>query len=92
LLWRGIVAVGVVRCASTVDDRGNPPSPESLTLEAAQMSQDRADLERVIRCDWGNVPGAMRVNFLRWTPFGPRGGCVGGEWQVRLLYDVCACS
>ena len=89
LLWEVQLAVGTVRCAATVDDQGNAPPAQNLTLDAELMLQDRADLEEAIRCCMSEQ--ATRLQIIRWDPLGPQGGCVGGEWQFTTILELCAC-
>lgn len=84
--------VGIVRCAATVDDNGTAPDPAELTAEATGMNRDASILLSAIQCC--ALPGlsAQAVRIIRWTPTGPQGGCVGGEWEIIIGIDDCGCS
>lgn len=84
--WTVQLGVGIVRCVSTVDDRGNAPTAAKLTAEAAQMVADMAAIQNALLCtDLGAVTDAVvQVQLGEWTPSGPNGGCAGGEWAVTL--------
>jgi hypothetical protein len=72
------LAIGVIRCAASLDDDGNPPSAETLNAESAQMVCDMAALLRALECcDTDDE----RTTIDTWTPLGPAGGCAGGEWS-----------
>lgn len=76
--WDVLLGLGIIRCVSTVDDRGIAPPAASLTSEAAQMVSDLEALESVV---------AEHKN-QRWIPLGPQGGCAGGEWSFEAR-GVC---
>lgn len=85
LYWNLTVGVGVIRCASTVNDNGVAPTAATITTEALQMTQDQADLMQAIQCC--SVVRAMGP----WSASGPMGGCAGGEWTAILKIDNCPC-
>lgn len=70
------VGVGIVRCAHTLDDQGNPPPADALTTEAHQAVLDMEALRAAAVCCVNS-----RLQLVRWTPLGG-GGCVGGEWDL----------
>lgn len=83
--------VGILRCAATVDDHGNPPPASRLTFEAEQVQRDRAIVDEAIRCCFlaDAEPGTYSVGL--WTPLGPSGGCVGGSRNVTVAVRACGC-
>lgn len=85
------LAVGVLRCASTVDEGGDPPSGQTLTLEAAKVSRDRTLLHDAVLCQWPAdlLPGGLQLRG--WRPLGPQGGCVGGLLEISVAVDACDC-
>ena len=91
LMWDVTVLVGVVRCATVVDDRGGAPSVSVMTAEAEQILADADAIRKAVACC--AIPAGMKVRFVRWTGLGPEGGCAGGAWElsVRLLND-CDCG
>lgn len=86
------IGLGVIRCAHTVDDNGNPPTPAEVTADASEMLDDMSALLDVIVCQVPGVSGVMQVKLDRWQPQGVEGGCHGGEWGAYLAIDPCLCS
>ncbi len=93
LMWRATIGVGVLRCAATLSDNGDPPPPSVLTAETLQMTADMSALSEAVSCTVPRtVQGLMRVPQVQsWTPLGPEGGCVGGEWTITALVNTCQC-
>ena len=89
LMWAATIGIGALRCAATLDDQGNAPTPAQLTADTHQMTADAAALSQAIQCCL--TPQVNRATILRWDPLGPSGGCVGGEWTVTVLTDNCPC-
>lgn len=89
LMWEATIGVGVLRCASMVDDAGQAPAPATLTAEALQVVQDMADVAAALQCCV--APQAEKLTMGMWTPLGPEGGCVGGEWTAAVLVSNCPC-
>lgn len=87
IYYNVILAMGIVRCAATVDDNGVAPSAATITAEAHQMTQDMHDLMQAIQCC---PPKPMPV-MGGWSPTGPLGGCAGGEWTFTIKMDNCGC-
>ena len=76
------LAVGVLRCAHTIDDAGNAPSASTITDDAGKVSRDRAILrDAIIGPYFGDLEPGDAV-LRTWSPLGPSGGCVGGEWTL----------
>lgn len=83
------VAIGVMRCAHTVNDQGIPPTVEELNCDTYDTLRDRFDVMKALVC---RVPGIRGVSALRiedWMLQGPQGGCVGGEITIRFNVDAC---
>ena len=89
--WDAGIEVGVLRCASVVDDRGNAPSASRLTAEAQSTARDMWNLAEAIRCYFADVPTVVHVDLGTWTPLGAEGGCVGGTWTATVRLAACAC-
>jgi len=85
LYWNVIVAVGVIRCAHSLNDDGSAPPATLVSQDGQQMLDDLAALQEVILCH----PRTKAIQ--RWTPLGPQGGCHGGEWQFVISVDTCGC-
>ncbi len=84
------IAVGVIRCAHTIDDDGNPPSAAEMTADALGTTADMTILLDAIQCCFG--PQQKHFKVSNWTPQGVRGGCVGGEWNLYVAVGPCACQ
>lgn len=88
------VTVTVLRCAPTVDSRGNPPSCETLGAAAEIWAWDvEAIRAAVVCCLTGLVfDGTVENWTLRATdPAGPEGGCVGSTTTLTVGLLSCAC-
>lgn len=73
--WTVTAAVGVLRCAAVLDDRGVAPRPSAITANGYEMSADMLAILGVLACS------TKLSEVLRWEPLGVEGGCHGGEWQ-----------
>jgi hypothetical protein len=83
-----LIGVGVLRCASTLDINGNPPTPEVITDEAELNTSDMSIVYSVLvnhNPDWAN----NLVVLDTWNPLTPEGGCSGGEWQAWIDIAIC---
>jgi hypothetical protein len=90
LTWTATIGLGILRCSSTISDRGEIASAEVVSMETLQMLADEAALcEAIYCCD------ALPLNkfvVTRWDPLGPEGGCVGGEWTMTMQVNNYGCS
>lgn len=68
------VAMGLLRCAATVDSRGNPPTPAQIGADGLEMTADIATMAHVLQAN------DRTRDIVRWLPLGPQGGMHGGEW------------
>lgn len=80
--WTATIGLGIVRCAATLDSRGNPPSAENMSADTVLQNLDAHLLSGVFAC-FSHV-----TRVTRWRPVGPRGGCVGGEWTGQVRYGI----
>ena len=75
------LAVGVLRCASTIDSRGRPPSAQRIADDGLMQADDLQSLKDAIL-------GRDETRALgTWTPIPNEGGCVGGEWLFSVRVD-----
>lgn len=82
LMRVALCAVGVIRCAHTLDSDGRPPTAAEMTGDTKATLRDAEALWDTLVCEVKpEVPGLI---VGAWTPLGPQGGCVGGEWQFYL--------
>lgn len=86
------IGLGMIRCAATVDDDGNAPTPAAVSENANTMLDDMATLLDVLVCDAPKIPGVLALKVDRWVPQGVQGGCHGGEWGAFLAMDPCLCQ
>lgn len=83
------LGLGVIRCAHTVDNHGRPPTGEQMTSDAAGTYDDLGLLLEVITQVIAAHKAFPKVVVGSWTPLGPSGGCVGGEWTLYAALDPC---
>lgn len=84
--------VGVLRCAHTLDDQGNPPTVEQVTADAEKVARDRTLIRDAILCDAGPRLDVGGYRLGGWVPLGPQGGCVGGQWTLTIALPSCPCE
>ena len=84
--WTVTAAIGVLRCAYVVNDRGQAPTPSQITSDGAAALADAADLLQVVLCH----PSTASVQG--WTPLGVEGGCHGGEVLFTFMIARCSCG
>lgn len=78
-LWVHSIQMGVVRCAATINDAGQPPSATQVTDDALEAYQDLRQLKQAIL----NVEHTETIGS--WNPLGVTGGCHGGEWSFTVV-------
>lgn len=83
--WIATVALGVIRCAYSLNEDGTVPSPAQITSDGQQMLDDMVVLQQVVLCN----PNTWEIQG--WTPSGPLGGCHGGEWVFTVKFQTCQC-
>lgn len=83
------LGLGIIRCAHVVDDHGNAPSAEEMTGDTLGTLDDMGLLLDVLTCLVPATKGIARTSINAWTPQGPQGGCVGGEWTFWVGIDPC---
>ena len=76
--WRYRLAMGVTRCAATINDQGAPPTPDQLAVDTSTMLDDMDAVRAAIESH------ADTLELTSWAPLGPTGGCHGGEWQFQV--------
>lgn len=80
------LGLGVVRCAATLNDQGQAPSPKQINDDNQQMLLDMSELQSVMLCS------PHTYDVLRWQPLGVTGGCHGGEWTFTVRVNANACG
>ena len=78
------LVVGILRCAPTLNDQGEAPSPERLTESAAQVYEDAYAVVQGVLCCL--VPTSKARPFVMGIqrPVGPQGGCCGSELRLTV--------
>lgn len=84
--WIVDIGIGVVRCAATVNNNGEPPNARQVSADGDQMSQDMSDLAAMLRCH------ERTYEVSEWTALENQGGCHGGEWRFTARVDVAPCD
>lgn len=79
--WQVNLALGVIRCISTLDSRGRPPRAKDVTEDGLYQIGDIQALADVIE---GNIHTRA---FQQWNPLPPQGGFAGGEWLFNVRMD-----
>lgn len=85
LYWDLQLAVGVLRCVATVNDRGQFPTGPQITDDGHRFGTDAADLLQAVVC----APYTRTVVGV--TPLGPLGGCAGSEVVFTVRVNACSC-
>lgn len=83
-----LMEVGVLRCAQTMNEAGDTPSPEDLTALAELIVGDMSTMYSVLTGhtpDYANFPLVLDT----YTPIDVEGGCAGGTWQFWADVAVC---
>lgn len=93
-LWdyTATLQVGVLRCASSVNDQGQAPGAGVLDDEATKTFLDAALMREAITCCFGAALDKGDWEIGDYAAVGPEGGCVGGTTQVRVNFYDCRCS
>jgi hypothetical protein len=73
------IEVGVMRCAPSFDGTDLPGVDEWLEATRLHLA-DQAAMLRAIRCCFDN--GDREVVIGTFTPMGPAGGVLGGNWNI----------
>jgi hypothetical protein len=76
------ITVGALRCAPVASDTGELPNEQDMAEAWLAVVADMGAMHQAVRCC------GFRDYYLEgYTPLGPTGGCVGGEWMVTVLLD-----
>jgi hypothetical protein len=86
-IFEATVKVGILRCALTQDDAGNPPEPIDLTEQALKILRDRALINQAIFSCWSSTIESDDWTIGDWTGLGPQGGCVGGQVTLTVRFN-----
>lgn len=89
-VWNWTAQIGAVRCASKMDEDGNPPSVDATQQDAIRQAVDNDGIRYAITC-CPERPQRLKdagIVLESWIPLGPN-DCVGGAWTIRGRVDVC---
>jgi len=91
------IAVGVLRCTPTQDSGGGAPPAADLTANTLEVTADASILLEAIKCCLADLTddqasNAQQIVLGSWTPLGPEGVCVGGEWSITIGHGTCRCE
>lgn len=77
------VGVGYITCYP-IDDEGKPMTTDQQITLGSEVHAAMMTLWRAISCSTWNATtsGIGSVDVQQWSPLGPDGGALGGEWQV----------
>lgn len=81
--WVATIELGIIRCAATMDNKGNAPKPPRITEDGVQTVDDMSVLLGVIQCS------DFTRSISSWTPRGPEGGYTGGYWEFTVDMTNC---
>lgn len=70
------LGVSLVRCVSTVNDQGQPPSPWEMDHDGETLMRDMGQIATALQCF--KPENALSSYLGEWAPAGPLGGCAGG--------------
>jgi hypothetical protein len=84
--------MGITRCAHTLDDMGNPPTPAQLDEDAAKIYRDRALLIKAVTCCFANEfdldPQEYAIGSGEINPV--QGGCLSQTLEVLVRSAECS--
>lgn len=81
--WVATMELGIIRCAATMDNKGNAPKAPRITEDGVQGVDDMAVLLGVLQCS------DFTRSITSWTPRGPEGGYHGGYWEFTVDMTNC---
>lgn len=80
--WAVEYEVGVLRCASTLDENGEPPSTAQLFGDVERTMADAAGMRQALLYDFGGAHSLVAIG--QWLPTEVEGDCVGGTMTVTV--------
>ena len=77
--------IGIMRCMSSGQPDGGPPSPKELAEAVALQTLDALAMRAAVVC----CPSLGEHDYILgpYTPLGPEGGLVGGIWSLSVGSD-----
>jgi hypothetical protein len=85
--------LGIYRCAPTLSEGGQMPTPDELGDALVRQTQDAALLRSVISGVLGDGADGLDLPYLpgTWSPLEPLGGCMGGSVEITVQVTANAC-
>jgi hypothetical protein len=78
------LTIGILRCAPTMNDQGEPPSVEALSRSATQIYEDAYAVINGVMCCLAPHARARPFVIGNQRSLGPAGGCVGSELKLTV--------
>lgn len=91
-IFEADVKIGVLRCALSMDERGNPPDQDAVSLQTLGVLRDRLAINQAIRCSFGALYDSDDWTLGDWRSLGPQGSCVGGQVDMTFRFADPKCS
>lgn len=82
--WYVNALVGYATCYPVNEDGTAMDEKQQLTLSSLVNAAMMALYRAVACCDWQGDYGVGEVVVTTWTPQGPMGGVLGGQWSVQI--------
>jgi hypothetical protein len=76
--------VGYTTCYPINEDGQALTSQQQIVLTDLVMAARAALYRGISCCDWKGSYGIGEVVVTTWTPQGPQGGVLGGQWTVQV--------
>jgi hypothetical protein len=84
------VVIGLIRCAPTMGNNGEAPTPDELTNAAIEFYADAQTVYQGLICCLIPTRKCQEFAMGQQRFIGPRGGCVGVETRLTIqLTDPC---
>jgi hypothetical protein len=87
-LRNATIAISIVRCSAkshVVGSKVTPPTVAEEEAAAAALHLDADTIDAAVLSS--SIVGCQMIAPVAWTPIGPQGGFVGGEWRYRFSLE-----
>lgn len=85
--------IGLVRCAPTLQDNGEPPTEAEIEESAMLQHEDAWIILRTVLCtlaEWDQ--GGVFTAWEQQQPLDDDGGCVGSVMRFSVGHSICPCQ
>lgn len=86
------VNVGLLRCALTQSDNGDPPTADLVSLQSLAILRDRQIMMQAIKCCWAPTIELDDWTIGDWDSLGPWGSCAGGLVELTIRFGDRKCA